>query len=166
MKTNKCEKCGKEATFYYSSNINGEKTEHCYCADCAREEGYAGALDYQPLDLFGGFDDFFGDFFAPARSLMHAFDSFGAPFGRIMAPSMPRLRLGCAQPAREQTQRSAEPPQTQAEASIPSDAGAEIKSRREREQLRHRLDEAVKAENFEKAIELRDQLRKLDENQG
>ena len=158
----KCEKCGKEATFYYSSNINGEKTEHCYCADCAREEGYAGAMDWEPMSLFGGMEDFFGDFFAPARSLMSAFDSFGSPFGRIMAPSRPRLRLGFAQP-REQT--VTEQPQTQAEASIPVDAGEEVRQRRQREQLKLQLDEAVKAENFEKAIELRDRLRKLDEEQ-
>ena len=49
----KCEKCGeKEATFHYSSNINGEKTERRLCAECARAEGFGSVMDYRPADMF------------------------------------------------------------------------------------------------------------------
>ena len=75
-----------------------------------------------------------------------------------MTAGMPRLRIAGSAP-----ERTVEQPQNEVEAGIPADAGAEVKARRERESLRQQLDEAVKAENFEKAIELRDQLRKLDD---
>jgi len=154
----KCEKCNnKEANFYYSSNINGEKTERHLCTDCAREEGFGGALDYRPVsmfdDMFGGF---FDDFFAPSRSLLSAFDSFGSPMRRMMAPVLPRIQFVIGEP------RTQSRPQSEAETKIPEDAGAEVKARRELEALKAQLAEAVKAEDFEKAIELRDQIRGME----
>lgn len=154
----KCEKCGKEATFYYSSNINGEKTERRLCADCARAEGFGGALDYEPMGMFDELmDGFFGDFFAPRRALVSPFDFFGVPMRSIMAPVLPRLHIVIGEP---QTEAAA--PAEQAETKIPTDAGEEVKSRREIAALKHQLHEAVKAEDFEKAIELRDRLKELE----
>ena len=160
----KCEKCGeKDATFYYSSIFNGEKTERHLCAECAREEGFGEALDYRPFgafdDMFDNmFDGFFGDFFAPRRSLLSAFDSFGSPLRAMMAPALPRIHIVLDEPQTEQ----AHAPLSETEQKIPADAGAEVKSRRELAALRHQLREAVKAEDFEKAIELRDKLKELE----
>ena len=160
----KCEKCKeKEATFYYSCNLNGEKTEKHLCADCAREEGFGEALHYRPAsmlddmfdDVFGGF---FDGFFAPRRSLFSAFDSFGSPLRAMMAPALPRIRIVVDEPKTE-TERA---PLSETEQKIPADAGEEVKSRREIAALRHQLREAVKAEDFEKAIELRDKLKELE----
>lgn len=154
----KCEKCNeKEATFYYSSNINGEKTERRLCADCARAEGFGGALDYRPMQMFDDvFGGFFSDFLAPRRGMLSPFDVFGSPLRSIMAPVLPRVNVVIAQPETEQK------PVTETEQKIPADAGAEVKSRREIAALKHRLHEAVRAEDYEKAIELRDQLRELE----
>ena len=154
----KCEKCKeREATFYYSSSINGEKTERHLCADCAREEGFGGALDYRPSTMFGGMlDSFFGDLFTPARSMFPAFDMFGSPMRRMMAPALPRFRIVVGEP------ETASAPQSEAETKIPEDAGEDVKARRELAALKAQLETAVKAEDFEKAIELRDQIRKLE----
>ena len=160
----KCEKCKeKEATFYYSCNLNGEKTEKHLCADCAREEGFGEALDYRPASMFDDmFDDVFGGFFdgffAPRRSLFSAFDSFGSPLRAMMAPALPRIRIVVDEPKTE----TARAPLSETEQKIPADAGEEVKSRREIAALRHQLREAVKAEDFEKAIELRDKLKELE----
>lgn len=156
----KCEKCNeKEATFYYSSNINGEKTERHLCADCAREEGFGGALDYHPMSLFDDmFDGFLGDFFAPHRGLLSAFDSFGSPLRAMMAPALPHINIVIGEP-RTQCARA---PLSETEQRIPEDAGAEVKTRREIAALKAQLEEAVKAEDFEKAIELRDRLKELE----
>ena len=156
----KCEKCNdREATFYYSCNLNGEKTEKHLCAECAREEGFGEMFDYRPMsDLDGMFDSFFEDFFTPARSLLSAFDVFGSPMRRMMAPVLPRLRFVVSEPETE----SRPQPKSETEAKIPEDAGEEVKSRREIAALKHQLQEAVQAENFEKAIELRDKLRELE----
>ena len=154
----KCEKCNdREATFYYSCNLNGEKTEKHLCAECAREEGFGEMFDYHPTSAFDGmFDSFFEDFFTPARSLLSAFDVFGSPMRRMMAPVLPRISIVVGDP--ETRSR----PQSEAEAKIPADAGAEVKARRELEALRSQLAEAVKAEDFEKAIELRDKIRGME----
>jgi protein arginine kinase activator len=153
----KCEKCNdKEATFYYSSNINGEKTEKHLCADCAREEGFGGALDYRPTTMFGSmFDDVFDDFFAPERSLLRPFGSFGLPYRSIMAPVLPRVNIVVGQPEKAECAE-------QAETKIPTDVGDDVKMRRQVQALKEQLADAVKEENFEKAIELRDQLKKLE----
>lgn len=154
----KCERCNNnEATFYYSSNINGRKTERHLCADCAREEGLGSALDFSgeslfssPFDMFG---DVFSDFFSPSRSLMSAFGNFGLPMGGTMTRrSAPRVVIG-------EPDYSVAPESS--ETRIPVDAGDDVKQRREREALKAQLDAAVKAEDFEKAIELRDKLKKL-----
>ena len=156
----KFEKCNeKEATFFYSSNVNGDVTEKHLCSDCAREEGFGSALDYRPASMFDGmFDSFFSDFFSLRRSLLSAFDSFGSPLRAIMAPALPRINIVIGQP-QEQTERA---PLSEAEQKIPEDAGEDVKARREIAALKHQLQEAVAAENFEKAIELRDKLKELE----
>ena len=155
----KCEKCNeREASFHYSSNINGEKTEKHLCSECAREEGFGGALDYRPMNMFDDmFGGFFDDFFAPHRSFPSAFDRFGMPMRSIMAPALPRVHVVIDEP-----KTAAERNLSEAEKNIPSDAGADVKSRREISALKHQLKEAVKAEDFEKAIELRDKLKELE----
>ncbi len=147
----RCSKCGSnEAVFFYSTDINGEKSRGCLCAGCAREEGLTGS------DMgFGSFGEMLGgmfsDFFAPERSLLRSFGSFGAPMRSIMAPSMavPAASAGYA-------------PCGEAESRIPADAGADIKRRRELGELRELLNAAVQADDYEKAAELRDKLRAMD----
>ena len=157
----KCEKCNeKEATFYYSSNINGEKTERHLCNHCAREEGFGGVMDYRPMPGFGGmFDGLFEDFFMPRRSLLSAFDMLERPMRRMMTAALPQIHIVVGQPQAAQ-------PASETEQKIPEDAGEAVKSRREIEALRHQLQEAVAAENFEKAIELRDQLKALEKQEN
>ena len=146
----KCEKCGKEANFYYSSTVNGQHEEHCFCADCAKEAGFENAFSFEAMQPFGGmFDGFFDSFFAPMR-LLPSFDSFGSPFGRMMmTQAAPRMRTRTA-------------PQSEAEMKVPADAGEDVKKRREREALKQQLREAVEKEDFETAITLRDQINKMD----
>lgn len=148
----KCENCGNEANFYYSSNINGKKTQRHLCADCARKEGYGEMMDYEPASMF---DDMFSDFFRPMRSLFSPFDSFTRGLGSIMAPSltMPKLHFVIGEP-----EQKAEETKAAEDAAV----DPELKARREREALKQQLDAAVREENFEKAIELRDKLREMD----
>ena len=159
----KCEKCGKEANFYYSSTVNGQHEEHCFCAECAKEAGFENAFSFEALAQealvkpFGGmFDGFFDDFFAPMR-LLPSFDSFGGPFGRMMSLTAPRM--GFFTTGTPQRQQAA--PQSEAETKVPADAGEDVKARREREALKQQLREAVEREDFETAITLRDRINQL-----
>jgi len=146
----KCEKCNeREATFFYSSNYNGKKSERHLCAQCAKEEGFGEML--RPGAMFdSAFDSMFEDFFAPMRSFLPAFDMFGGMGRSIMAPSLPSLRIVLEEPSA--------PAQTKPAIEVDE----AVKSQREREALKAQLEEAVKAEDFEKAIELRDKLREMD----
>ncbi|MCD8017672.1 MAG: UvrB/UvrC motif-containing protein [Oscillospiraceae bacterium] len=149
----KCEKCNNnEANFYYSSNINGVKTERHLCADCAREEGFGSCLDYQPVSAFNSmFGSMMSDFFTPMRSMASAFGGFGLPMGDIMAPTRLFLQI--------QVYVGGAPEQSGS--TIPADAGEDVKAQRELEALKNQLSEAVKAEDFEKAIELRDKIKEM-----
>lgn len=153
----KCDKCGNEASFFYSSNVNGRRTERHLCADCARAEGFGNALDYDPMggmrNMFDSFFEDFGGFFGGGRSLLPSFDLFGSPMRSMMTRSAPRVNLVVDSP--EQTVQSAG-------GVIPEADAADIRARREKGALRHQLDEAVKAEDFERAAQLRDQLRALE----
>ena len=159
----KCEKCNKnEANFYYRATINGKTEEKHLCADCAREEGLDKAFDWHPEELLGDFfgdgDSFFGDFFG--GSLLPGFAR------TMLAPmlTMPRFALGRPEQAEQgQEQETAAPEARQAgtaETKTEPDAG--LNARRELNALRHQLKEAVRAEDFEKAIGLRDRIRELE----
>ncbi len=153
----KCDKCGNEASFFYSSNVNGRHTERHLCADCARAEGFGNALDLDPMggmrNMFDSFFEDFGGFFGGGRSLLPSFDLFGSPMRSMMTRSAPRVKYAVGSP--EQTVQSAG-------GVIPEADAADIRARREKGALRHQLDEAVKAEDFERAAQLRDQLRALE----
>jgi protein arginine kinase activator len=55
----KCQKCGMmEANFHYSSNINGAVTEANLCSQCAQDEGYN--MNININNLFNA-DEMFGN---------------------------------------------------------------------------------------------------------
>lgn len=155
----KCDKCGNEASFFYSSNVNGRRTERHLCADCARAEGFGNALDYDPMGgmrtMFDSFFEDFGGFFGGGRSLLPGFDLFGGPMRSMMTRSAPRVNVIVGAPEQTRTAESVG-------GVIPEADAADVRARRERAALRHQLDEAVAAEDFERAAALRDQLRALD----
>ena len=154
----KCEKCNeREANFYYSVNINGKKTERHLCTQCAKEEGLMESLRVP------AFDDIFD------MELLPSFGSIGKAMRRIMSPgfglgSFAFPELSFALPGFDYAPETASPERAEdSESKIPSDAGADIRRRREIEALRSQMKSAVEAEDFEKAIELRDKLKGLEQ---
>lgn len=71
MSTNKCQICGKPASFHYSTTVNGKTEEVNLCAEClAKHSGeFKGINDFNNFkNLFsfgddGGLDAFFGNVF-------------------------------------------------------------------------------------------------------
>ena len=136
----KCENCGKnEVTFVYRSNVNGHVEEKHLCSDCAEKLGYTQRLGAQSQRMMQSFfgnslfgNDFFDDFFA----------------------EMPAL--------------SASPVQQQEAKQEKKDdlVGQEDQSRfaylRQMNALKLEMKKAVHQENFERAAELRDQIRSLE----
>ena len=152
----KCEKCHeKDAQFYYKETVNGKTTEAHLCADCAHEAGLDRAFERRSQEMFADFDRAFKSFFAPDPFFDGFFPSRRMPsLARTMLMPMltlPRIEIGIVEP--EKTEEKQE-------------AGAEkdeaLNRRRELNALRHQLREAVRAENYEKAIELRDKIKELE----
>lgn len=71
MSNNKCQICGKPASFHYSTTVNGKTEEVNLCADCLAKHGgeFKGINDFTNFkNLFsfgndGGLDAFFGNVF-------------------------------------------------------------------------------------------------------
>lgn len=139
----KCEKCGKEASFYYRSNINGKVTTMNLCSECADKSGI------EMMDMNSVFDSMYNDMF----------NVFGSMFTPMMmnpwrSPGMMRPRIHIMlEPAND-----ANKTETKSEQKI----DPEMSKRREINALREQMNAAVKNEEFEKAAELRDRIRELD----
>ncbi len=183
-----CEKCKKnEATAYIKTNVNGDVHEYHRCPDCAaelRNSGEFGKLfDWNGLDDFGGFGSLWGlnsGFDLVSSLLSSPFGGLGgfgsAPaigsgkrcpvcgsdFGEIaksgkagcpncytefrnrLAPTIKKIHgntVHCGKHSKVTTEQSHE---------------NEIAS------LRNQLNEAIQSENYERAAELRDQIKAME----
>jgi hypothetical protein len=113
------------------------------------------AMNWQPRNPFGGcFDEPFGMFgdFLEGRML---FPGFGRGM-LIPMLALPRIDIQMGE------EPEAEAEGKKVEAKIPADAGEELRGKRELIALKHQLSDAVRAEDFEKAIELRDRIMELE----
>ena len=157
----KCENCGKnEVTFVYQSNINGQITEKHLCSECAEKLGYTQKIAAHSQRMMQNFfgnsifgNSFFDDFFSPVPSLMGRM--LEDPFDDFFA-DMPALQAAPAQQAES----------AQQERKTDDLVGKEEQSRfaymRQLNALKMEMKKAVHQENFERAAELRDEIRKLE----
>ena len=154
----KCENCGKnEVTFVYQSSVNGNVTEKHLCAECAEKLGYTQRLAAQSQrmmrGLFGG--GLFDDFFTPVPSLLGRMNRMlESPFDDFFA-DMPALG------APAEAQPEARKPQ---ETLLEQEEQNQISRTRQLNALRMEMQKAVGEENFERAAELRDQIRSMEGN--
>ena len=138
----KCENCGKnEVTFVYQSNVNGQVEEKHLCAQCAEKLGYAQRAAAQRQRMMRGFNSFFGggvleDFFSPM------------PF----FADMPALGPARREPAKEERK----------DGLVDREEESRFARMRQMNALRMEMKEAVRQENFERAAQLRDEIRALE----
>ncbi|MDO4316213.1 MAG: UvrB/UvrC motif-containing protein [Oscillospiraceae bacterium] len=153
----KCENCGKnEVTFVYQSNINGRVTEKHLCSECAEKLGYSqkiAAHSQRMMQSFFG-SSFFDDFFSPQPFLLGRMDRMlENPFDDFFA-DMPALS---AAPAQQQEQA-----QQKQDDLVNKEEQGRFAYMRQMNALRMEMKKAVHQENFERAAELRDQIRELE----
>lgn len=155
----KCEKCNdRQANFFYSSTINGQTTQRHLCSECARQEGFGDTLDWNPEAMI---DDFWRSWYNPMGMIDGFFTNYrGNALGGVNRAPMMTLPLVDSSISGGQDAAEAE----RSAKNIPDDAGEAFRSKRELNALRHRLEQAIKAEDFEKAIELRDRIRGFESN--
>lgn len=159
----KCEHCGKnEVTFVYQSNINGQVTEKHLCADCAAKLGFTQRIAASRQRMMNSFGSLFSN---PFGGLSDGFDQFTAP--RLSMPEQFRQMLGemfdnplddlfVDMPA---LGAPAKTPEAEQEPQADQNRFARL---RQLNALRHEMDQAVQTENFERAAQLRDQIRALE----
>ena len=158
----KCEHCGKnEVTFIYQSNVNGTVTEKHLCGECARELGYAkqfAARNQRMMQDFFG-NSFFGgsllsDFFSPMPSLMSRMNRMlENPFDDFFT-EMPVLG--------EKTPQQAEKDARKQESLVGREEEETFNRQRKLNALRMEMRKAVEEENFERAAQLRDEIRGME----
>ena len=154
----KCEHCGQnDVTFVYRSNINGKVEEKHLCADCAEKLGYTKRVAATNRSLMRNFfsDGFFGDSFF-GNSLFDGFPSAMSLMGRML--ESPFDDFFSDMPAAAQREAAPKPDETLA----PEEESNRYDQRRRLNALKLEMSKAVEAENFERAAELRDEIRRLE----
>ena len=158
----KCENCGKnDVTFVYRSNVNGHVEEKHLCSDCAEKLGYTRRINAGSQRMMQNFfgDGFFGngffdDFFTPMPSLFNRMNRMlEDPFDDFFT-EMPALSAAPAQQSERQEERK--------EDLVGKDDQSRFSYLRQMNALKMELKKAVHQENFERAAELRDQIRSLE----
>ena len=156
----KCENCGKnEVTFVYQSNINGKITEKHLCSECAEKLGYSRKMaahsQRMMRSFFGG--SLLDDFFSPMPSLLGRSGwLLEDPFEDFFA-DMPALTTG-------ETAQKEQPEQKQD--LVEQEEQKRFARMRQINALRMEQKKAIREENFERAAELRDQLRALENEEN
>lgn len=156
----KCENCGKnEVTFVYQSNINGHVEEKHLCAGCAEKLGYtrqvAAHSQRMMQSLFGG--GFLEDFFSPRPLLLGGRNWMDDPFDDFFAdmPALGAARAKQEAPAAEETGGL-----------VSREEQGRFAKMRQANALRMEMKKAARHEDFERAAQLRDQLRALEAEDG
>jgi protein arginine kinase activator len=168
-----CQYCGKnEATTHIKKIINGEKTEMHLCPECARALGYDDMFTGLDLNL----DDFFGGFFSGApmsrlSSRVVRCEKCGSTFEDIARTGT----VGCSE-CYKTFYDKLEPSIRRIHGNavhrgkIPSGTGDPSQFSQERTEkrnegkirsLKEELSRLVAEENFEKAAQIRDEIKKL-----
>ena len=158
----KCEHCGKnEVAFVYRSNINGKVSEKHLCGECAEQMGYTGRIASHSRrmmqDLMG--DGFFGrslfdDFFSPMPGLLGRMNRMlESPFDDFFA-DMPALNSEGEHKQEQVSQKQ--------ENLVSEEEQKNFSNERELNALRMEMKRVVEQENFERAAELRDQIRAME----
>ena len=158
----KCENCGKnEVTFVYQSNINGQVTEKHLCSECAEKLGYTQKVASHSQRMMQNFfgnsffgDSFFDDFFSPMPSLFGRMNRLlENPFDDFF-DAMPALSPAVSNQETAQEEKKDD--------LVGKEEQGRFAYMRQMNALKLGMKKAVHQENFERAAELRDQIRSLE----
>lgn len=160
-----CQYCGKnEATTHIKRIINGEATELHLCPDCASSLGYSSMFPGLGINLSGLFGGFFGDMpVSRLSSKVIRCEKCGCSFDDIAKSGM----VGCADcyktfydkllPSIQRIHGN-----TVHQGKFPKSASDEDKKAHKLNELKDELNRAIDEQNFERAAQLRDEIKGLE----
>jgi len=151
----KCQNCGKnEVNFHYSSNVNGAVTETHLCSECAEQSGY---------DIESMFD--FENIFADMLQMRSPFGRLGGlgGIGGFMPLAIPVMNTGAVMPIRVRPRISTAQHDVSQGCGCPAGTkNVEVDEKMSKlRELNVQMRAAVEKEDFERAAELRDQIKEL-----
>ena len=161
-----CQSCEKkQATTHIKTILNGELKEYRLCSECAKKYGYATFLDDAGFDLdklFGSFMEGIGQGALPSKKRCQC---CGSSFEDIARTG----KVGCAE-CYETFYEELLPSvrrihgRTSHIGKLAHSAGTGVRIRSEIAKCRGELEQAIQAQEFEKAAKLRDRIRELEKS--
>ncbi len=172
-----CEECGKRpATLHLTKIVNGEKTEYHICEACAKEKGdfmsdfnnfsihniLAGLLNFDPMTKNNSASS--GVNQGTTQAKPQRCETCGLTYAQFSKSG----RFGCSDCYQAFGNRL-DPlfrrihGNTTHYGKVPERTGGQIKIRKELDQLKASLQQFVASEEFEKAAEIRDRIRDLEQ---
>ena len=157
----KCDKCDKPATIHLTEIIDGDKLEKHLCQECAAHEGITIKADVPISQLL---EDFILQSTGAVQEPEAACDICGITFTGFRESGL----LGCPndydvfeqglRPLIEHSQEGA----SQHTGKLPHNAGESEKVQQEISRLRTQLKAAIAVEDYERAAQLRDRVKELE----
>ncbi len=167
----KCQKCGiNEATTHIKQIINGHKSEIYLCPQCANEEN---AIPSFKSVFDNDFDNLFSNFWGTSASVLNQApnETICKTCGTTLRDIQSRGKLGCSD-CYAVFERLLQRPLKEIHGScthtgkLPKRAAKGLRLDSEIDKLKDELSRAVLDQNFEKAAELRDKIKEMEQQRG
>ena len=164
----KCQKCGaNNANTHIKTIINGEFKEYDLCSECAHKMGNTNVF----ADMENDFSNLLGSFFTnvlPARTQATRCEFCGSTYPEIAKTG----QVGCANcytlfadqlyPSIRRMHGNTTHCGKNSGKTVKAAKPAEMTKEEKIKDLQAQLDAAVKEQNFERAAELRDQIKEME----
>ncbi len=165
----KCQKCGaNNANTHVKTIINGEFREYDLCSECAHKMGYTNVF----ADMENDFSGLLGSFFTnvlPARTQATRCEFCGSTYSEIAKTG----QVGCAHcyelfadqlypSIRRIHGNTTHCGKNSGKQEAPEQKPAEMTKEQKISELKKQLDKAVSEQNFERAAELRDEIKETE----
>lgn len=165
-----CEECGKrEATVRFEQIVNGKRTVTNLCSECAQKKGIMNVFLQPSFTINSLLSALLGSQVKSAPALEPGVEEKRCPVCGMTYKDFARAgMLGCSR-CYETFQERLDPLLRRIHGSdkhvgkAPSKASGPAKTRRELEGMRKELASAVSREEYEKAAELRDKIKSLEQ---
>ena len=167
----KCQKCGiNEATTHIKQIVNGHKSEVWLCHNCAGEENAFSA--FKPVNDYD-FENFFSNLWGASTPALKQTSSeiICKTCGTTIRDIQSRGKLGCSD-CYLAFERILQRPLKEIHGSVthtgklPKKAAKGLRLNYEIDKLKEELSRAVLDQNFEKAAELRDKIKEMEQQRG